>query len=122
MGANFAKLSRLLAQESADKLRLISISVDPAQDTPERLKAWAAAFGGTGAEWTLLTGAKGEIDRLLKALQVFSADKQDHSPVVLIGGGEGDWTRASALLPPKTLAELVHTRLTSPAGKSTSRQ
>ena len=121
MGANFAKLSRLLTSEGSDKLRLISISVDPPQDTPERLKQWATAFGETGAEWTLLTGAKTEIDSVLKALQVFAADKQDHAPVVLIGG-EGNWIRASALLPPKTLAELVRKRLAAPTGNSPPRQ
>lgn len=114
MGANFAKLSKLLSNQDAGKLMLISISIDPAVDTPERLKRWSSAFGPAGANWTLLTGAKADIDTLLKSLQVFTAEKQDHAPVVLIGGGDaaGDWARASALLPPTQIAELIQTRLT----------
>lgn len=117
MGANFSKLSRLLAGESHRKLNLISISVDPATDTPERLDRWSRTFGEVGPGWTLLTGTKADIDRLLKALQIFTAEKQDHSPAVLIGGeGMGDWARPSALLPPARLAELIHARLALKAG------
>ena len=114
MGANFAKLSRLMAGEGRGRLHLISITVDPAEDTPERLKQWSAAFGKTGVDWTLLTGPKSDIDRLLKALQVFTPDKQSHTPVMLIGGGtENGWTRASAMLPPQTLADLIRKRIAS---------
>jgi protein SCO1 len=122
MGANFAKLSKLLSGEGAGKLSLISISIDPAEDTPERLKQWARGFGETGSEWTLLTGAKSEIDGLLKALQIFTADKQDHAPLVLIGGeGASDWVRASALLPPARLADLIRARLAPAADHSIAR-
>ena len=37
LGANFARLSRLLAGSEARDALLISISVDPLNDTPERL-------------------------------------------------------------------------------------
>ena len=111
MGANFAKLGKLLDRKDG-KLSLVSISIDPVVDTPERLKEWSGAFGQTGVEWTLLTGSKANVDTVLKALQVFTADKQDHAPIVLIGGDSaGDWARASALLPPTKLAELIQARL-----------
>jgi protein SCO1/2 len=114
MGANFSKLSRCIPDKSRGKLNLISISIDPLEDTPQRLKQWSSTFGQSGAAWTLLTGAKPDIDRLLKALQVFTADKQDHAPVVLIGGeGAETWSRASALLPPAGLAGLIQTQLAS---------
>jgi len=110
MGANFSKLSKLLPNEK-EKINLVSVSIDPAVDTPERLKQWSKGFGEPGANWTLLTGRKADVDGLLKALQVFTADKQNHAPVVLIGGaGGGNWTRASALLTPSRLAELIRAR------------
>jgi protein SCO1/2 len=69
-----------------------------------------------GPEWTLLTGSKADIDSLLKALQIFTAEKQDHAPVVLIGSdGAGNWARASALLPPPRLADLIRSRLAAVA-------
>ena len=39
------------------KVRLVSFSVDPARDTPEVLRAYAAQFGGSPApDWAFLTG------------------------------------------------------------------
>src|SRR5262245_23926443 len=73
MGANFAALQKLLRKAGRD-VQLISISIDPLTDTPDRLKAWRQRFnGGTG--WTLLTGSKQDIDSLLTALDVFTASK-----------------------------------------------
>jgi protein SCO1 len=103
MAVNFKKLREL----TGDSVHLISVSVDPLVDTPARLRAWAAQFH-VAAPWTLVTGAKLDVDRLLKALRVFTADKQDHQAVVLIGSGTGTgWIRASALAAPSKLAELV---------------
>ncbi len=114
MGANFAKLSKILPEESREKARLISISIDPTVDTPARLREWSESMGHTGADWTLLTGSKADVDGLLKALQVFTADKTDHAPIVLIGGdGVSEWVRASALLPPARLAEMMQERMGS---------
>ena len=113
MGANFAKLRNLLGDSAGGKVELISISIDPVADTPERLAQWSTGFSSHPEPgWTLLTGAKPNIDRILKALQIFTADKQDHAPVVLIGGaGSGDWVRASGLLAPAQLNELIHSRV-----------
>lgn len=107
MGANFARLRRELGERAGRDVHLISVSVDPAVDTPQRLAAWADKFGA-GDGWTLVTGDRGEITRLLKALEVFTPDIKDHSPVVLIGNDEaGSWTRAHGLAPPGKLAELL---------------
>jgi protein SCO1 len=118
MGANFSKLSRLFTGQGRGRVNLISISVDPVTDTPEMLDRWSRQFGPAGQDWTLLTGSKDDIDRLLKALQIFTPDKLDHSPVVLIGDdGTGDWSRASALLPASRLADLLQARLKLASGR-----
>jgi cytochrome oxidase Cu insertion factor (SCO1/SenC/PrrC family) len=88
-------------------VRLISVSTDPGNDTPERLKAWAAKFGG-GPGWTLVTGDREEIARLLKALGVYTASPAAHTPVVLVGDdARHHWTRAYGLAPPDKLADLI---------------
>ena len=119
MGANFARLRNLLGEVAGRRVELISISIDPVADTPERLAEWSSRFSSHQEPgWTLLTGPKADVDRLLKALQIFTADKQDHAPVVLIGGeGAGNWSRASGLMPPPQLAELIHGRLDSMAAR-----
>lgn len=107
MGVHFSKLQQLLGERLGRDVGLISVSVDPAVDTPQRLKAWGGKFGA-GAGWTLVTGRKREVDELLKALKVFTPDPEDHSPIVLIGNdARGEWTRTYGLAPPEKLAELV---------------
>ena len=106
MGANYAKLQKLLDEYGTD-VQLISISLDPVTDTPERLKAWAANFHARPG-WTLVTGNKTEIDGLLKALQLFSPDKEEHAPLILIGNdARGIWTRTYGLAPAGKMAEMI---------------
>jgi protein SCO1/2 len=107
MGANFGRLQDELGERLGRDVHLISVSVDPTTDTPQRLKAWAAKFGARPG-WTLVTGDQEEIERLLKSLQVFNADIADHAPVVLIGNDRrGEWTRAWGLAGPEKLAGIV---------------
>ena len=107
MGATFAKVQTLLGERAGKDVQLISISVDPVTDTPERLKAWRAKFS-TKPGWTLVTGGKAEIDQLLKALGGFSARKEDHSPTVLIGNeASSNWTRAYGLAKPAQLVSIL---------------
>jgi protein SCO1/2 len=107
MGATFGKLQQVLGERAGKDVHLISVSVDPATDTPERLKAWSQKFGG-GPGWTLVTGDRAEITRLLKAFGVYTANIGDHSPLVLIGNdARHHWTRAYGLAAPAKLAELI---------------
>ncbi len=46
--------------------RLVSITVDPARDSPEVLAAYAAACGADPDRWLFLTGSEPEIERLLR--------------------------------------------------------
>jgi protein SCO1 len=107
LGAAYASLRRALDKSGGGEVSLISISIDPAIDTPERLKAWSGQFGA-GHGWTLLTGEKQRVDQLLKALQVFTADKNSHSPLILIGDASaGQWRRVNGLAEPQKLAEML---------------
>lgn len=51
-----------------EEVRLVSISVDPARDTPPALRSYAERFGGSPpSEWAFLTGSSPEaIRRLLQ--------------------------------------------------------
>ncbi len=107
MGANFERLQSLLGARAGADVRLISISIDPLTDTPQRLKAWGAKFHA-GPGWTLLTGRKEDVDHLLKALGVFTPDRTDHSPLVLLGNdAAGLWTRAYGLAAPAKMVEIL---------------
>ena len=88
-------------------MQLISISVDPTVDTPERLQEFAKKFNAEPG-WTLVTGDKAEIDSLLQALGVAVVNKNDHTPMVLIGSDVNDhWTRTYGLSSPATIVDLI---------------
>jgi protein SCO1/2 len=107
MGANFKQLQKQLGERAGSDVELISVSVDPVTDTPERMRAWGERFGA-GDGWTLVTGDRDAVTDLLKALGVFTHDIRDHAPVVLLGDDpSGTWTRTYGLAPPATLVELL---------------
>lgn len=58
--AAMANLQRRLAPHG-DAVRMVSISVDPEHDTPERLRAYAALHRADLATWTFLTGEPVEV-------------------------------------------------------------
>ncbi|HEY0781767.1 MAG TPA: SCO family protein [Thermoanaerobaculia bacterium] len=107
IGANFGKLRTLLDERRGAPVELLSVSVDPETDTPAKLKAWSAKFH-RGPGWTLLTGKKEDVDRLLKALHVFTADRSNHTPTVLLGSDPaGRFTHAYGLAQPAKLVEIL---------------
>ena len=107
LGATFARLQKELGARAGRDVRLVSISVDPATDTPERLKAWGAKFHAAEG-WTLVTGRKPQVDELLRALGAGVASPADHTPTVLIGNdAAGQWTRAYGLARPAVLIGLI---------------
>jgi len=96
LAANFRKVQQDLG-ENAQDVRLISISVDPVNDTPERLKQFAERFHA-GPGWSLITGDKGDIDALLRALGIAVRNKVEHTPTVLVGNPDaGSWLRVDGL-------------------------
>jgi protein SCO1 len=109
MGATFGKLQALLADQPSESsdVHLISVSLDPLTDTPDRLKAWAKKFGARPG-WSLATGNKQDIDQILRALGAYTAQKEAHAPLVLIGNPDrGPWTRAYGLATADQLNEAI---------------
>jgi cytochrome oxidase Cu insertion factor (SCO1/SenC/PrrC family) len=104
--ATFRKVQQTAAERGLD-VKLVSVSVDPVIDTPERLRAFAEKFNAdTG--WTFVTGEKGEIDSLLQSLGVAVTNKNDHTPMILIGNDSLNyWTRAYGLSSPTKLVDLI---------------
>ena len=108
LGATFARVQKELGDKVGRDVRFISISVDPATDTPERLKAWGEKFHA-GEGWTFVTGNKPEVDELLRALGASSARREDHSPTVLIGNdAHGNWTRTYGLANTTKLVQIIN--------------
>jgi protein SCO1/2 len=62
MTAQFREI-RDAARELPD-FRLVSITIDPARDTPEVLNAYSRAYGAEPSHWAFLTGPAPELNRL----------------------------------------------------------
>lgn len=104
-----ATFRRVQQEIDAQRLpvELISISVDPVTDTPERLREFAAKFKA-GPGWTFVTGDKAAIDSILRVLGTAVAVKTDHTPMILIGNdASGYWTRTYGLSSPSTLIKVI---------------
>ena len=105
--AKFRQIQRELGERVGRDIQLISISVDPTTDVPERLSAYAEKFNA-GPGWTFVTGSKPEIDELLRALGAFAPEKGNHPQTILIGNdATGYWTRTFGLSPAKEVAQIV---------------
>ena len=48
-----------------EELRFVSFTVDPENDTPQRLARYAEAFGADGKRWYFLTGPMAEIEKTI---------------------------------------------------------
>ncbi len=78
------QLSRVQDTFNQDpELKLISISVDPAYDHPEKLKAYSKRFDANEGQWTFLTGEKKVIYPLiLKGFHVPLADASEYDAAI----------------------------------------
>ena len=92
--ATMASVQEKLADVAGRDLQLISMTVDPLRDTPQRLKAYAGKHHARFDNWSFLTGAKGDVDGVNKAFGTYTANIDDHPPMVMVGDtASGQWTR-----------------------------
>jgi len=115
MGVNYARLAKTLKDRLGREVVMVSVSVDPLNDTPGQLKDWSAKFY-SGPGWVLLTGPKAQVDTLLKSLGLFTPERQDHQSTVLIGSAAAGWTRASALSSANQWVKIIDNLSSAKAG------
>ena len=107
VGANMAALDRLLGARTSHEVSLMSVTLDPFNDTPAQLAQWRAKFDD-GPGWRLLTGDPRKVEALLHAMQADPADIATHDAFLWLGDPRtGTWRRVSSLADPATLAALV---------------
>jgi protein SCO1 len=117
VGVRMDRLQQSLGPCNSNEYILVSISVDPATDTPERLQEWGKRFHA-GRCWVLLTGAKPQVDAVLKGLHLFTPDRNSHTPSALIGGGDLEqWRLVNVLASPDTLLKMVRLQMSSSVTK-----
>jgi protein SCO1/2 len=74
-------------------MHLVSISIDPEQDTPARLRAYAAQYHARRG-WDHYSGTLASIIAVQKAFNVYRGDKMSHTPLTLMRAAPGKpWIR-----------------------------
>jgi protein SCO1/2 len=111
--ARLAQLQRLLGARMGKDIFFYSISIDPAHDTPEVLKAYMEKFG-VGPGWTFLTGNAADIRAVTKKLGLSrysdAENKDGHTAILMVGDVPGgQWVRHSAVDNPEFLASSLAT-------------
>lgn len=73
--------------------RIISVSIDPEYDTPERLVAYAKQFGAK-PQWQHYTGTLADSIAVQKTFGAYRGDKMNHVPLMFINaGGKKEWVK-----------------------------
>jgi protein SCO1/2 len=94
--ARLAQLYEALGPAAGRDIRFVSISVDPVNDTPAKLKEHADAFR-VGPGWLFLTGTLVDITHIRHRLGDRSQNILDHrQDIWLVNEPTGDWQRDSA--------------------------
>ncbi len=104
-------LSHLMSQvqqklaKGGEKRHMVSISIDPEQDTPARLLEYAKKFRA-GSGWQFYTGtAQTSID-VQKAFNAYRGDKDNHAPLIFMRASPGKpWVRIEGFA---TSDDLLH--------------
>lgn len=81
-----------------DSIELISISIDPEHDTPQRLRAYAGQFGAL-PQWQLYTGKLEDIVAIQNAFDIYRGNKMRHEPITFLRIGKNKpWVRLNGLI------------------------
>lgn len=100
----FSKFQSKLGKKR-DKVHLISISIDPEQDTPAVLRKYAAKYKA-GSQWKFYTGTTVASVDAQKAFDVYRGDKMNHIPITYLRAAPGkSWLRIDGFISPQ---ELLH--------------
>ncbi|MDE3012078.1 MAG: SCO family protein [Pseudomonadota bacterium] len=101
----FAQLQGLLGSDAA-KVHLVSVSLDPEEDTPPVLREYARKYHA-GPGWDHYTGTVEASIAVQKAFSVYKGDKMNHDPVTLIRAAPGaPWVRVDGFATARELARI----------------
>ncbi|MDR3370152.1 SCO family protein [Rhodoferax sp.] len=79
--------------DQREKVHMVSITIDPEQDTPARLRVYAQRYSA-GSQWQHYTGTVNAIIATEKAFNVYGGDKMNHSSLTLLRSAPGkSWVR-----------------------------
>jgi protein SCO1 len=108
MTANLTRVQKLLGDRAFKEITILTISVDPVNDTPKVLKEYAAKFG-VGENWYFLTGTPENVATVLRRLGGQTEKPDEHAMTLLLGDAStGYWVKTLATAEPKSIVCLIN--------------
>jgi protein SCO1/2 len=97
LSAAYVNLQQKLGPDS-QKVKLVSISIDPENDSPKVMKEYLKRYRAKPG-WDFLTGSRADIDSVMYAFNAYIPNKMSHYPLTLIRSpSDGKWTRIFGLM------------------------
>jgi len=118
---HLVEVQRALGERAGREVTFLSISLDPAHDTPAVLRAYARTFGA-GPGWYFLTGRRTDVERLRRALGVYDldplvdADRAQHAGLIVLGNEpRARWKAIAGLSQPIRIRQAIERTILDPA-------
>lgn len=97
LSAGFANLQRKLG-DGSNKVWLVSITIDPENDTPAIMKEYLSRYQGRPG-WDFLTGSRSDINKVMSSFGAFFPNKMAHQPFNFIRTDEkGKWVKLDGMI------------------------
>lgn len=97
LSVSFVNLQNKIT-DAAHRPHLVSITIDPENDTPRIMKEYLKRYRAKPG-WDFLTGSRADIDKVMRAFNAYIPDKMSHYPINLIRSPkEGKWIRLYGIL------------------------
>jgi protein SCO1 len=116
-----AVAQKALSERMGHRITLLSISLAPEHDTPERLREYRQVRG-VGPGWIFLTGRRDDIEFLRRRLGVYDldpvidTDPSQHAGIVILGNEpQGRWRAISALSHPIRIRQAMERIILPPS-------
>lgn len=108
---NMQQIQQWLGDRLGKDVVMLSITVDPATDTPPRLKEMAGELGARPG-WYFLTGTRANVDLALGKLGSAVQQPKDHNNLIFVGNEPtGLWKKAFGLAASEELIPIVESVL-----------
>jgi protein SCO1/2 len=100
---NLSDVQESLGDRFGKDVFFVSITVDPEDDAPEELKRYGERYNARPG-WVFLTGARKDVDAVIKRFGEFQEDFEDHSMTFVLGDVKNArWSKMRGDQPPETV-------------------
>lgn len=104
---NLQEIQRSLGPSLGRDVLMLSITLDPVNDTPEKLAKYAEQFGAQRG-WYFLTGKPADVALALQKTGQQVQQKEDHMALFYIGNDKtGLWKKAFGMAPLADLMKII---------------